>query len=102
MSKRCELQKEYYEEFGKRLEIMTYKEKVYHTNHYVKWLEDKILNLNKIQIVNMTDRKEYSAKYYKKNKEKMDNRTKLYYKNNKEFKALENKKYRDKVAKQKK
>ena len=45
----------------------------------------------------MADRKKYFAEYYQKNKELLDERTKLYYKYNKEFKAMENKKYRDKV-----
>lgn len=45
----------------------------------------------------MADRTEYFADYYQKNKKKADKRTKLYYKKNKEFKAMENKKYRDKV-----
>jgi hypothetical protein len=45
----------------------------------------------------MADRTKYFAAYYQKNKEKADERTKDYYKNNKEFKKAENKKYRDKI-----
>lgn len=41
MSKRCRLQKEYYKQFG------NYKGSGKYSDHYVKWLEDKILNLRK-------------------------------------------------------
>ncbi len=37
MSKRCKLQKEYYKEFG------NYKGEGKYTDHYVNWLESKIL-----------------------------------------------------------
>ena len=37
MSKRCELQKEYYKEYG------NYKGEGKYSNHYVHWLENKIL-----------------------------------------------------------
>jgi hypothetical protein len=40
MSKRCKLQKEYYKEFG------NYKGKGKYTDHYVKWLESKVLAIN--------------------------------------------------------
>lgn len=39
MSKRCELQKEYYKEFG------NYKGVGKYSDHYVKWLEDEVLAL---------------------------------------------------------
>jgi hypothetical protein len=39
MSKRCELQKEYYKEFG------NYKGDGKYSDHYVKWLEDEVLVL---------------------------------------------------------
>jgi hypothetical protein len=40
MSKRCKLQKEYYKEFG------NYKGFGKYTDHYVNWLEDKVLAIN--------------------------------------------------------
>ena len=40
MSKRCELQKEYHREFG------NYKGVGKYSDHYVNWLESKILALN--------------------------------------------------------
>ena len=40
MSKRCELQKEYYKEFG------NYKGSGKYTDHYVNWLESKVLAIN--------------------------------------------------------
>lgn len=40
MSKRCKLQKEYYKEFG------NYKGKGKYTDHYVKWLESKVLAID--------------------------------------------------------
>ena len=40
MSKRCKLQKEYYKEFG------NYKGSGKYTDHYVKWLESKVLAIN--------------------------------------------------------
>ena len=40
MSKRCKLQKEYYKEFG------NYKGYGKYTDHYVKWLESKVLAIN--------------------------------------------------------
>jgi hypothetical protein len=40
MSKRCKLQRKYYKDFGK------YKEYGKHTDHYVEWLEDKVITLN--------------------------------------------------------
>ena len=39
MSKRCKLQRKYYKDFGK------YKEYGKYTDHYVGWLEDKIIAL---------------------------------------------------------
>ena len=39
MSKRCELQKEYYKEFG------NYKGEGKYSDHYVNWLESRILAL---------------------------------------------------------
>lgn len=39
MSKRCKLQKEYYKEFG------NYKGDGKYTDHYVNWLESKVLAL---------------------------------------------------------
>jgi len=39
MSKRCKLQKEYYKEFG------DYKGNGKYTEHYVKWLESKVIEL---------------------------------------------------------
>ena len=39
MSKRCELQKEYYKEFG------NYKGSGKYTDHYVNWLESEVLAL---------------------------------------------------------
>ena len=39
MSKRCELQKEYYKEYG------NYKGGGKYNNHYVNWLENKVLAL---------------------------------------------------------
>ena len=41
MSKRCELQKEYYKEFG------NYKGEGKYTDHYVAYLEDRAIALNK-------------------------------------------------------
>lgn len=41
MSKRCELQKEYYKEIG------NYKGKGKYSDDYVKWLEDKVLKLQR-------------------------------------------------------
>ena len=38
MSKRCKLQKEYYKEFG------DYKGSGKYTDHYVRWLESKLLD----------------------------------------------------------
>ena len=38
MSKRCELQKEYFKDFG------NYKGNGKYSDDYVKWLEDKVLN----------------------------------------------------------
>ena len=38
MSKRCKLQKEYYKEFG------NYKGNGKYTDHYVRWLESKLLD----------------------------------------------------------
>ena len=40
MSKRCKLQKEYYKEFG------NYKGSGKYTDHYVNWLENKVLAIN--------------------------------------------------------
>ena len=40
MSKRCKLQKEYYKEFG------NYKGSGKYTDHYVNWLESKVLAIN--------------------------------------------------------
>tara|TARA_B110000902_G_scaffold202184_1_gene229622 strand:- start:249 stop:536 length:288 start_codon:yes stop_codon:yes gene_type:complete len=40
MSKRCKLQKEYYKEFG------NYKGSGKYTDHYVNWLESKVLDIN--------------------------------------------------------
>jgi hypothetical protein len=40
MSKRCELQKQYHKEYG------NYKGDGKHSDHYVKWLESRILELN--------------------------------------------------------
>ena len=40
MSKRCKLQKEYYKEFG------NYKGSGKYTDHYVDWLESKVLAIN--------------------------------------------------------
>ena len=40
MSKRCKLQKEYYKEFG------NYKGVGKYTDHYVNWLESKVLAIN--------------------------------------------------------
>lgn len=40
MSKRCKLQRKYYKDFGK------YKEYGKYTDHYVAWLEDKVIALN--------------------------------------------------------
>lgn len=40
MSKRCKLQKEYYKEFG------NYKGKGKYSDHYVNWLESKVLAIN--------------------------------------------------------
>jgi hypothetical protein len=40
MSKRCKLQKEYYKEFG------NYKGYGKYTDHYVNWLERKVLAIN--------------------------------------------------------
>mgnify|MGYP005994105175 CR=1 FL=1 len=39
MSKRCKLQKEFYKEFG------NYKGEGKYSDYYVKWLEDKIMEL---------------------------------------------------------
>ncbi len=39
MSKRCELQKEYYKEFG------NYKGDGKYTDHYVNWLESRVLEI---------------------------------------------------------
>lgn len=41
MSKRCELQKEYYQSYG------NYKGNGKYSNDYVLWLENKILELHK-------------------------------------------------------
>ena len=40
MSKRCKLQKEYYKEFG------NYKGSGKYTDHYVNWLESKVIAIN--------------------------------------------------------
>jgi len=49
----------------------------------------------------MADRSEYFAGYYQRNKESMDKKTVEYYKKRgKEFKAPENRKYKDKVREQ--
>lgn len=40
MSKRCNLQKEYYKEFG------NYKGSGKYTDHYVNWLESKVLAIS--------------------------------------------------------
>lgn len=44
MSKRCELQKEYYQKYG------NYKGNGKYTDAYVKWLEDKCLTQNERNI----------------------------------------------------
>ena len=44
MSKRCKLQKEYYKEFG------NYKGYGKYTDHYVNWLESKVLAINCLKI----------------------------------------------------
>jgi len=47
MSKRCKLQKEYYQSNG------NYKGKSKYNDNYVKWLEDEVLSLRgTVQIVN--------------------------------------------------
>jgi len=56
MSKRCELQKEYYKVFG------NYKGEGKYTDHYVKWLEDKVLKKEQT-MSNKTEIKEYVAKW---------------------------------------
>ena len=40
MSKRCKLQKEYYKKFG------NYKGSGKYTDHYVSWLESKVIAIN--------------------------------------------------------
>lgn len=45
MSKRCELQKEYYKEYG------NYKGEGKYDNHYVHWLENKVLALTLTGVV---------------------------------------------------
>jgi hypothetical protein len=42
MSKRCEIQKEYYKEFG------NYKGNGKYSDDYVKWLEDKVLSSSSV------------------------------------------------------
>jgi len=45
MSKRCELQKEYYKEYG------NYKGEGKYNNHYVHWLENRVLALTLTDVV---------------------------------------------------
>ena len=45
MSKRCELQKEYYKECGHSKGVGKY------TDHYVNWLENKVLELNTDSVI---------------------------------------------------
>ena len=47
MSKRCELQKEYHKEFG------NYKGSGKYTDHYVNWLESRILALTIPDVVEL-------------------------------------------------
>ncbi len=53
MSKRCNLQKEYYKEFG------NYKGNGKYSDEYVKWLEDKVLSFRSSSIA------QASKEYYK-------------------------------------
>ena len=53
MSKRCELQKEYFKDFG------NYKGNGKYSDDYVKWLEDKTLNQGQsLPIDNVSDKRE--------------------------------------------
>lgn len=54
MSKRCELQKEYYLQFG------NYKGGGKYNDNYVKWLESEVLKLNR-GVVRKCQCKEYSG-----------------------------------------
>lgn len=49
MSKRCELQKEYYKEFG------NYKGDGKYSDHYVKWLESEVLALRLYNVVGQSE-----------------------------------------------
>jgi hypothetical protein len=50
MSKRCKLQKEYYKEFG------NYKGSGKYTDHYVSWLESRVLALTIPVVVGQSER----------------------------------------------
>ena len=52
MSKRCELQKEYYKKYG------SYKGDGKYSDHYVKWLEEQILELRLCSVVEKIDHSE--------------------------------------------
>tara|TARA_R110002153_G_scaffold230605_1_gene383813 strand:- start:43 stop:333 length:291 start_codon:yes stop_codon:yes gene_type:complete len=59
MSKRCKLQKEYYKEFG------NYKGSGKYTDHYVNWLESKVLAINYTHCcTELKDKKEITFKEY--------------------------------------
>jgi hypothetical protein len=49
MSKRCNLQKEYYKEFG------NYKGEGKYSDHYVKWLENEVLALRLYNVVGRSE-----------------------------------------------
>jgi len=49
MSKRCELQKEYYKEFG------SYKGDGKYSDHYVEWLENEVLALRLCNVVGRSE-----------------------------------------------
>lgn len=73
MSKRCELQKEYYQQNG------NYKGKGKYSDDYVKWLENEVIALRDL---NNSDLVELSCKLQKENPVLSTHRISLKLKNN--------------------